>query len=58
MYDDKIVVGFLKFGWPVNCDTTTGYPTKIYFTELITVHQQLEQIIFIIYIMTCQLVRT
>lgn len=21
-YDDKIVVDFLKFGWPINCDTT------------------------------------
>lgn len=22
MYDDKIVVEFLKFGWPINCNTT------------------------------------
>ena len=22
MYDDKIVVNFLKFGWPINCNTT------------------------------------
>ena len=22
MYDDKIVVDFLEFGWPINCDTT------------------------------------
>ena len=22
MYNDKIVVDFLKFGWPINCDTT------------------------------------
>ena len=21
-YDDKVVVDFVKFGWPINCDTT------------------------------------
>ena len=38
-YDDKIVVDFLKFGWPINCDTLIRRTTR-FLTQCFRMHEQ------------------